>query len=107
MCGTVTHAITGARVSSEGDCPQLPALLARTREHHDVREVSGDKAYSSVENHEVLDRLGVKAFIPFKVNAVANAKAQYGRATSASSRSTRTGSSRTTTVGRTSRRSSP
>ena len=75
MCGTVTHAITGARVSSEGDCPQLPALLARTREHHDVREVSGDKAYSAVENHDVLDRLGVEAFIPFKVNAVANPKA--------------------------------
>jgi len=75
MCGTVTHAITSARVSSEGDCPQLPALLARTREHHDVREVSGDKAYSSIDNHEVLDRLGVEAFIPFKVNAVVNAKA--------------------------------
>jgi len=75
MCGTVTHAITGARVSSEGDCPQLPALLARTREHHDVREVSGDKAYSSVENHNVLESLGVEAFIPFKVNAVVNPKA--------------------------------
>jgi transposase len=75
MCGTVTHAITSARVSSEGDCPQLPALLARTRTHHDVREVSGDKAYSSVENHAVLESLGVEAFIPFKVNAVVNPKA--------------------------------
>jgi transposase len=75
MCGTVTHAITSARVSSEGDCPQLPALLARTRVHHDVREVSGDKAYSSVENHNVLEAFGVEAFIPFKVNAVVNPKA--------------------------------
>jgi hypothetical protein len=75
MCGTVTHAVTSARVSSEGDCPQLPALLARTREHHDVREVSGDKAYSSVDNHDVLESFGVEAFIPFKVNAVANPKA--------------------------------
>jgi transposase len=75
MCGTVTHAITSARVTSEGDCPQLPALLARTRERHDVREVSGDKAYSSVENHTVLESLGVEAFIPFKVNAVVNPKA--------------------------------
>jgi transposase len=75
MVGTVTHAITGARVTSEGDCPQLPALLARTRQHHDVREVSADKAYSSVENHNVLESFGVEAFIPFKVNAVVNPKA--------------------------------
>jgi transposase len=75
MVGTVTHAITGARVSSEGDCPQLPALLANTMKHHDVREVSADKAYSSVENHNVLEAFSVEAFIPFKVNAVVNAKA--------------------------------
>ena len=75
MCGTVTHAITSARVTSEGDCPQLPALLRRTRVHHDVREVSADKAYSSVENHDVLEWFDVEAFIPFKVNAVANPKA--------------------------------
>jgi transposase len=75
MCGTVTHAIASARVTSEGDCPQLPALLAQTRVHHDVREVSADKAYSSVDNHDVLDSFSVEAFIPFKVNAVVNPKA--------------------------------
>jgi transposase len=74
-CGTVTHAITAARVTSEGDCPQLPALLADTMKHHTVREFSADKAYSSVENHNVMDSLGVEAFIPFKVNAVVNPKA--------------------------------
>jgi len=70
MCGTATHEITSARVTSEGDCPQLPALFDRTLAHHDVREVSADKAYSSVENHNVLETFGVEAFIPFKVNAV-------------------------------------
>ena len=75
MVGTVTHAITGARVTSEGDCPQLPELLRRTRVHHDVREVSADKAYSSVDNHNVLEAFSVEAFIPFKVNAVVNPKA--------------------------------
>jgi transposase len=74
-CGTVTHAITSARVTSEGDCPQLPALLANTRRHHDVREFSADKAYSSVDNHNVLESFNVEAFIPFKVNAVVNPKA--------------------------------
>jgi transposase len=75
MCGTVTHAITAARVTSEGDCPQLPALLVNTMRHHDVRECSADKAYSSIENHDVLESFGVEAFIPFKVNAVVNPKA--------------------------------
>jgi transposase len=75
MCGTVSHAITSARVTSEGDCPQLPALLARTRVHHDVREVSADKAYSSIDNHNVLESFSVEVFIPFKVNAVVNPKA--------------------------------
>ena len=72
MAGTVTHVISGVKVSPAGDCPQLPELLARTRAHHDVRELSADKAYSSVDNHEVLDELGIAAFIPFKDNAVIN-----------------------------------
>jgi len=75
MVGTVTKAITSARVTSEGDCPQLPALFERTRAHHDVREVSADKAYSSVDNHNVLETFGVEVFIPFKVNAVVNPRA--------------------------------
>jgi transposase len=75
MAGTATHAITAARVTSEGDCPQLPALLERTRVHHDVREVSADLAYSSVANHDVLESFGIAAFIPYKVNAVVNPKA--------------------------------
>jgi transposase len=75
MCGTVTHAITSARVTSEGDCPQLPTLLANTMKRHNVHEVSGDKAYSSVENHNVLEAFSVEVFIPFKVNAMANPKA--------------------------------
>ena len=66
--------MTSALVTSEGDCPQLPALLARTRAYHDVREVSADKAYSSIHNHEVLDRLDIAAYIPFKGNAVVNPK---------------------------------
>lgn len=36
--------------------------------------VFADKEYGSVDNHEVLDRLGVAAYIPFKENAVINPK---------------------------------
>jgi transposase len=72
--GTVTHAITGVKVSPEADCPQLPELLAQTAKHFDVREMSADKAYGSKDNHRTLERFGVAAFIPFKVNAKVDPK---------------------------------
>jgi len=62
-------------VSPEGDCPQLPELLVQTMKHFPVREVSADKAYSSKDNHAVLDSFGVEAFIPFKDNAKVDPKA--------------------------------
>jgi len=74
--GTVTHAITGVKVSPEGDCPQLPDLLAQTMKNFAVREMSADKAYSSKDNFETLDRFGVEAFIPFKINAVMDPKCE-------------------------------
>ena len=109
MCGMVTHAITSARVTSPGDCPQLPALLAlfallaQTRVHHDVREVSADKAYSSVDNHDVLDSFSVEAFIPF---AVANSKAPVWSRHLCEFTLNSSDPSRITTAARTSRRSS-
>lgn len=74
--GTVTHAITGVKVTPEADCPQLPDLLAQTMKNFVVREMSADKAYSSKDNFETLDRFGVEAFIPFKINAVMNPKCE-------------------------------
>jgi hypothetical protein len=50
-----------------GRLPAASALLARTRVHHEVREVSADKAYSSVDNHDMLDSFSVEAFIPFSM----------------------------------------
>jgi len=73
-CGTVTHAVTSAVVTPQSDDSQLPALLARTRAHHDVRELSADKAYSTHANHDVLETFGVATYIPFKDNAVVNLK---------------------------------
>lgn len=76
MVGTVTHAITGVKVSSEADCPQLPGLLAQTMKTFDVRELSADKAYGSKDNHRRLEAFGVDAFIPFKINAKLDPKCQ-------------------------------
>lgn len=74
-CGTVTHVITGVKVTtaSEQDSPQLMDLLAATRKNHNVRELSADKAYSKIEHHAMLEQLGIGAFIPFKDNAVVHA----------------------------------
>jgi len=74
VVGTATHVITSAKVSPEGDCPVLPELTAQTMKNFTVREMSGDKAYSSKDNREVLDRVGVAAFIPFKIDAVIDPK---------------------------------
>ena len=76
VCGTVTHAITAVKVSPEGDCPQLPELVAQTMRNFNVRQLSADKAYGSKANHEALERFGVAAFIPFKVNAVVDPKSE-------------------------------
>ena len=76
VCGTATHVITTAKVSPEGDCPQLPELLKRTMASFDVREMSADKAYSSKDNHRVCESFGVEPFIPFKVDATIDPKCE-------------------------------
>jgi transposase len=70
MVGTLTHVVTGAKVSSEADCPVLPELLATTAKGFKVREVSADKAYLSKKNLEAIDRIGAVPFIPFKSNSI-------------------------------------
>lgn len=76
VVGTATHVVASARVSPTGDAPMLPALLDRAARQHDIRELSADLAYSSVENHEHMERVNVAAYIPFKVNAVVNPKSR-------------------------------
>lgn len=70
MIGTLTHVVTGAKVSNEADCPVMPELLAATAKRFTVREVSADKAYLSKKNLEAIDRVGAVPFIPFKSNSV-------------------------------------
>ena len=68
MTGVTTNIVTAIRATAEesADAPQLPALLARTAENFDVREVSGDKAYSSRRNLRAVQAVGATPFIPFK-----------------------------------------
>lgn len=69
MVGTATNVVTGVKVSSEGDCPVLPELLAQTAKKFKIKEVSGDKAYLSTKNLAAIDAVGAVPFIPFKSNS--------------------------------------
>ena len=48
------------------DTPQLPSLLDATAENFNVQELSGDKAYASVDNFAAIDRQNVTPYIGFK-----------------------------------------
>lgn len=74
VCGTLTNVIAAARVSPEGDCPLLPALVEQASKNFKVAEISADKAYLSVENLETMAKKNIAAFIPFKTNSIANPK---------------------------------
>jgi|SRR3989339_745879 len=59
---------------TKNDSPYFKELLQRTADNFDVKEVSADLGYSSRENMEFADQLGISPFIPFKKNATGNAK---------------------------------
>jgi hypothetical protein len=69
MVGTVTHVVTGVKVSKQGDCPVLPETFAQTLVYHQVREVSGDKAYLDKDHLELIANAGAQAYIRFKDNS--------------------------------------
>ncbi|RLT35085.1 MAG: IS4/IS5 family transposase, partial [Chloroflexi bacterium] len=68
MTGVTTNIVTAieATATESADGPQLPPLLARTAETFDVREVSGDKAYSTKNNLWAVQKAGATPYIPFR-----------------------------------------
>lgn len=72
ICGTLTHTIACVEVSDRhaNDSPFLEPLVKRAAENgFTLREVSGDKAYSSRHNLEVIVNHGGMPYIDFKDNA--------------------------------------
>lgn len=69
MCGVKTNVVSAVIISDGGDCPQLPALLSTTRQTFQVKEVCADMAYSSQDNHCVIEGADAKALIPFRDSA--------------------------------------
>lgn len=71
--GVKTNMVTAVSLTEwkAGDSPEFGPLIERTAEVFDIEEVSADKAYSSRDNHNVVDELGGEEYIPFTENASA------------------------------------
>ena len=76
VCGVRTNIIPRVKITSEfdNDCPQLSELYNNTKEYFNMEELSGDKAYLSIENLELIENNGTRALIPFKSNNTPNKK---------------------------------
>ncbi len=76
MTGVQSNIITSVEVTSgnSGDSLQFIPLVNKTSINFSVKEVSGDKAYSSKANLEAVDDLGGTAFIPFRSNVLKKKK---------------------------------
>jgi transposase len=70
VTGVKTNVVTSATVSDRNanDAPFLPALVDDTARNFNLRELSADKAYSSVKNLEAIAEWGADQFVPFKSN---------------------------------------
>ena len=59
------------------DSPSLPYLVEQTAKNFRVGEVSGDKAYSSRKNLQLIEDVGAVPYIPFKKNVSGKADGSY------------------------------
>jgi transposase len=71
MTGVKTHIVTSVEITGKdaNDSPLLPTLVSDTAKNFTLSEVSADKGYSSLDNHEAIAKTGATPFIAFKANA--------------------------------------
>ena len=76
VCGVKTNVVTAVELTmtNEADTKFLPELVVRTAQNFNIKELSGDKAYSSRANMELINELGAVPYIPFRKNATGRAK---------------------------------
>jgi transposase len=81
ICGTTTHIVASVIIEHSGlpDAPQLIPLVTKAARNFTIGQVSGDKAYASVENFEAVDKHGGAAYLAFKTNATGAAGGVYER----------------------------
>jgi transposase len=71
ITGTLTNVVPAIEIlhRDAADSPQFKPLVVAAAQTFTIKEVSGDKAYSSLENVEAVEALGGFPAIAFKVNA--------------------------------------
>ena len=71
MVGTTTHTIAAVIVDRKDspDSPQFPQLVKTTAQGFTIKQASTDKAYTSEENFQAVDRGGGVLYSAFKSNA--------------------------------------
>jgi transposase len=82
--GVKTNVVTAVEVldRNAADSPLLPALVETTAKNFPVSEVSADKGYSSMDNHDAITAMGATPFIAFKKNSTGSGSNNGGRRTS-------------------------
>jgi len=74
ITGVKTNIITGveAEIGHGADSPKfIPLVNATAQAGFIMNEVSADKAYSSIDNYNAVQKVGGQAYIPFKSNTTA------------------------------------
>jgi transposase len=81
MAGTTTHVVTSAEIEEaySGDAPNFPPLVKATAKNFTIRQVSGDKAYTTVNNFQTVEDCGGTAYLAFKVNTMGGVGGIYER----------------------------
>lgn len=76
MVENTTNTVVNVEVTdgTAGDSPRFEKLVTETNQDFEIKEVSADKAYSSIKNLEIVSRIGGEPFIPFKKNALGKKK---------------------------------
>ena len=71
IIGVKTNIIADVRITDENshDALQFKPLVESVANNFEINEVSADKAYSSRENLDIVNKCGEVAYIPFKKNA--------------------------------------
>jgi transposase len=76
VCGVKTNIVTAVELTmgNEHDTKFLPELVMQTAQNFKIKELSGDKAYSSRANLELINELGAVPYIPFRKGTTGRAK---------------------------------
>ena len=76
ICGTKTNIVTHIIVTggTSADAPRFSELVKQTAKFFEVKEVCADKGYSSRENLQIAEDLGVAAYIPFRSGATGKSR---------------------------------